>query len=513
MFRRDPIAISPIKGTYTNSYKTQSKSNYHEWIKFFLSALIPLMIGVFTIVTTMLQQKLSDQQREQDKEDARLFRLQSDHQTDILRQETVFDTYIDDISAILMENEVQHLVHIRIKTLTSLRQLDPERKQHLLLFLYESGLIYHHSTKPISSLLRVNYVNFNDIFFKGTMENQCSFLRLYLHEAYLSNSSFIDCYIDRGNFSNAIMYKATFFNTLLIRSSFKFASLVKANFNKSKLAGIDFSGASLVESIFTGTLWKERNVNFTNANLTGAIISNEQLHNSTLYNCILPNGTWGLIYTKNLVVNGDVEQNCTANGSNFSSGWDVSNTGEIKVFAYSTRNLTKTLGECYFRVTLFYNSRKVVYAVQTITLERFSLLISTGLARYHASADIQCFGSQYVIIELYFIDFNGLRYPVVSSGSVSGTEMESIEMSDIVPLDVRSVRMFITFITGFDLLNLRIKYSINIEPSVLHIDCHEHSLECVEIIFINNGLSSLSGYAYELLSMNWSELLNIQLFD
>ncbi|CAF4731430.1 unnamed protein product [Rotaria sp. Silwood1] len=137
------------------------------------------------------------------------------------------------------------------------------------------------------------------------------------------------------------MYKATFFNTLIIRSSFKFALLVKANFSNSKLATMDFSAASLVESVFTGALWKEGNVNFANTNLTGAIISNEQLHNSTLYNCILPNGTWGLIYTKNLVVNGDVEQNVR---------------------------------------------------------------------------------------------------------SVSGTEMESIEMSNIVPLDVRSVRMFITFI-------------------------------------------------------------------
>ncbi|CAF3688965.1 unnamed protein product [Rotaria sp. Silwood1] len=275
MFRRHSVAISPITKTNFSSYKTQSKSNYREWIKFFLSALIPLMIGVFTVVTTVLQQKLSYQQREQDKEDARLFRQQSERQADNLRIETVFDNYVNDVSELLtMKNQTQNLVHIRTKTLPSLRQLDAERKQHLFLFLYESGLIYHHHMEPISSLLR-------------------------------------------------------------------FALLVKANFSNSKLATMDFSAASLVESVFTGALWKEGNVNFANTNLTGAIISNEQLHNSTLYNCILPNGTWGLIYTKNLVVNGDVEQNVR---------------------------------------------------------------------------------------------------------SVSGTEMESIEMSNIVPLDVRSVRMFITFI-------------------------------------------------------------------
>jgi uncharacterized protein YjbI with pentapeptide repeats len=186
------------------------------------------MIGVFTIVTTVLQQKLSTQQREQDKQDALLLRQQSEQQADNLRKEAVFATYIDDVSNLLMmENETRSLRHIRTKTLTSLRQLDPERKRHLLLFLYENELIYRHSSKLSSSLLKLTYADFNDITIKGTIEVHCSFEYLYLRDVYMSNSSFIDCYIARSIFSNAIMHRATFFDTILIRSSFISAVLNK----------------------------------------------------------------------------------------------------------------------------------------------------------------------------------------------------------------------------------------------------------------------------------------------
>jgi thiosulfate reductase cytochrome b subunit len=71
--------------------------------------------------------------------------------------------------------------------------------------------------------------------------------------------------------------------------------------------------------------------------------------------------------------------------------------------------LTKKFGQCYFRVTAFYVLRKVAFVSQTILLEDFSLLISAGLACYQASADLQCFGSQYIIIELHFIDLKDLQ--------------------------------------------------------------------------------------------------------
>lgn len=305
------ITIAPeIRNSY-NNVKTKIETNHRIWLKIILSALIPLMIAVFTIVTTVIQQKLSYQQRAQDRDDTNSLRKQSDRLADSLQKETILVSYLNDVSKLLMtENGSQILVHIRTKTLTSLRQLDSERKRYLFLFLYESDLIYQDSSEQ---LLRLHGADLNGIQFNGTYDNRCSFIYLYLYNVYLSNGSFIDCFIDRSNFSYGIMYNTRFYKGLLIRISFKMALLDNSCFCNMKLSTINFNGASLTGSDFQGTVWENASVDFTNANLTGANLSKEQLKNSTLDNCILPNKTWGPIRTRNLVVNGDLEQNVNIN--------------------------------------------------------------------------------------------------------------------------------------------------------------------------------------------------------
>jgi uncharacterized protein YjbI with pentapeptide repeats len=306
--------ISPTVKTTHNDDTKQLQTSSRKWLKLLLSALIPLMIGIFTVVSTIQQQKLWTQQREQDKQDAFLLRQHSERQADGLRKESVFTTYLDDVSKLLMlDNLTRSLVFIRMKTLASLRQLDSERKNRLLLFLYENQLIYGDSQQSTSPLLKVNGADFNGIYFQGTKEAQCSFTGLHLDDVQLSNSSFISCQLWFSNFFQSIMYNTMLYNTNLRGSSFNLTLLDKANFSRAVITGVKFVGASLIECDFTGASWFSDKVDFTNANLTGAIMSNEQLSNSTLYNCVLPNGTWGPIQTKNLVMNGGVEQNVSLN--------------------------------------------------------------------------------------------------------------------------------------------------------------------------------------------------------
>jgi uncharacterized protein YjbI with pentapeptide repeats len=303
-----------VAPTMKNGFKMQIESNHRIWLKIILSALIPLMIGVFTITTTLLQHKLSAQQRNQDKQESSLLREQSERQADNLQKEKVLVTYFDDVSKLLMlENQPKIFAQLRIKTLTSLRQLDAERKRYLLLFLCESELICQNPPYSNSSLLKIDKADFNGVQINGTNDNKCSFTRIHLHDVYLSNSSFVECYIDRSNFSRATMNKAMFSKGLVLRTSFKFASLEKANFYNMKLATMNFAGAHLRQSDFTGTVWENNTVDFTNTDLTEAKLSDAQLKNSTLDNCILPNGTWGPIQTKNLVANGDLDQNVSGN--------------------------------------------------------------------------------------------------------------------------------------------------------------------------------------------------------
>ena len=67
-----------------------------------MSALIPLMIGIFTIVTTVVQQDNTMQQGDHDEEEALLQRDQSNAQADNLRQENVFAKYLDDMKKLLL---------------------------------------------------------------------------------------------------------------------------------------------------------------------------------------------------------------------------------------------------------------------------------------------------------------------------------------------------------------------------------------------------------------------------
>ncbi|CAF4181935.1 unnamed protein product [Rotaria sp. Silwood2] len=105
------------------------------------------------------------------------------------------------------------------------------------------------------------------------------------------------------------------------------------------------------------------------------------------------------------------------NGVNILTGWNVANGGDINVFTYSHQYQTENVGKYCFRITLFNTFRRVISMSQLVNLENFFLLISTNNAFYEASVDFQCFGKQYGIIELRFIDLNGLKNAGVSKGT------------------------------------------------------------------------------------------------
>ncbi|CAF1619669.1 unnamed protein product, partial [Adineta ricciae] len=79
-------------------------------------------------------------------------------------------------------------------------------------------------------------------------------------------------------------------------------SLDKADFSQATFFQVDFVGASLVACNFSGARRVNQNTDFIGTNLTGSIIPDEPLIRSKLYNSILPNGTWGPILSKNLII-------------------------------------------------------------------------------------------------------------------------------------------------------------------------------------------------------------------
>ncbi|CAF4606740.1 unnamed protein product [Rotaria sp. Silwood2] len=261
---------------FRNQSVTHVQSNFPRWIKLLMSALIPLTILVFAIVDTILQVKLTSQQLEQDREQQFLLRKQSDDQVDIQQKDTLLATYLSDILTILQgDDPLASLTDMRAITLATLRSLDPQRKKDILLFLYNNELIFRYPSESISTLLQLNGANFNGISLQSTIEEKCSFTRLYLYGTYLSNTSFIRCDIDHSYFSHVIMHRTLLSNTFVTQTSFNFAFLDKSRFINTKFYMTSFLGALLTDSNFTGSVWPENTVDFTNANLSGAILSNE----------------------------------------------------------------------------------------------------------------------------------------------------------------------------------------------------------------------------------------------
>ena len=87
------------------------------------------------------------------------------HQTDIQiasdqQQETILQTYLDNISSLLLNNNLRQSQPkdavrevARVQTLTTLRRLDPERKPIILHFLYEANLIGSYTPSNTPSLI------------------------------------------------------------------------------------------------------------------------------------------------------------------------------------------------------------------------------------------------------------------------------------------------------------------------------------------------------------------------
>jgi len=105
-------------------------------IKLLTSLALPLSVAIFTLITTLQNRHMDQQNRKQDLAQA------EDEQ-----RQNFFVNYINDISRYRdknienLTNDVNKLLYIRTKTLTTLRKLDNERKKYILLFLQESLLL------------------------------------------------------------------------------------------------------------------------------------------------------------------------------------------------------------------------------------------------------------------------------------------------------------------------------------------------------------------------------------
>jgi uncharacterized protein YjbI with pentapeptide repeats len=147
------------------------------------------------------------------------------------QHETVLHAYIDNMSALLLEQDLRDEVErdkvrkiARVRTLTVLRRLDGRRKAIVLNFLYESGLI--NKDQKIVDL-------------DGADLSEADLFRAQLSKADLSRAN-----LSKANLIEANLMEATLSSTVLIG-----ANLSSAKLFGTDLRGVDLSEANLSEAI------------------------------------------------------------------------------------------------------------------------------------------------------------------------------------------------------------------------------------------------------------------------
>ncbi|CAF1637128.1 unnamed protein product, partial [Didymodactylos carnosus] len=294
-------------------------------LHFISSLLVPLMIGVFTIVLAVVEIQKAASHRTQD------LRIAENRE-----KENILENYFKDVSQLILKNTTfmkgsTASIVIRAKTLTAVRQLDGKRNAYLIQFLYESRLIsdWKNSINLVGAELNNLHLG-SDSFKRNLMGIQLSGISLI-------NASFINAFLSKSNFGSGCNLR---------NANFRYSRLRSSNFYNASLQRADFTGADLYGA------------NFAHANLSEANISQEQLDRaSSLYLATLPNNR--KISEANLILNGNAEQgdDCTNDTKTLksTSKWNVTEGNIIRI-SYSAIGgiLTDSDGakfngdKCYF---------------------------------------------------------------------------------------------------------------------------------------------------------------------
>ncbi|CAF1334317.1 unnamed protein product [Rotaria magnacalcarata] len=272
-----------------NSYQQQSPRyqglRARNVLQFMSALIVPLMLGVFTIVTTFHQQKMAREQRLQDLNESRHQRFEDLNETrnqrslgESLQRELATKRYQDDLlvayinaMAKLLEKYDGSLISdnvastiARVKTLTTFRQLDAQRNFQIVRFLYEAKQL---TDTPENRSLDLSAAELYDIDFRNASIKKKSLHNLSLTGVFLMNATFLGLEMERIRFADTEFDIANFSLGRINHGNFSFTIFHNANFSYTRLDNVDFSSAEL------------DTVNYSSANILNAVFNKGSLRN------------------------------------------------------------------------------------------------------------------------------------------------------------------------------------------------------------------------------------------
>jgi len=247
-----------ISPPHPQSSDYQRGKTLWDWLQLLV---IPVVLAIggyfFNYTVSRNERKAADQRNQTERE------IASDNQ-----REQALQAYIDKMSELLLhenlreskpEDEIRKIA--RVRTLTVLTRLDGERKRNLLLFLYESGLIFKDHIIIDLQGADLSNADLKGVDLHGAMLHKVnlygsSMAGINLHETDLSEANLSHTYesgadlskanLTRARFNGAEIYHANFAGANLTGTSFEFAWLRRSNISPEQLSKvISLAGATL----------------------------------------------------------------------------------------------------------------------------------------------------------------------------------------------------------------------------------------------------------------------------
>jgi uncharacterized protein YjbI with pentapeptide repeats len=242
-------------------------------LKFISSLLLPLALGVFTVVITFEQQKAAKQQRDEDRYASQLQLEQEKTLNEESYKNELLNTYIKDMAKLLDEkngslifDQVTATVS-RAKTLNTFRELDPQRIIRIIRFLHD--YLQNYSSLDLST------AELHGIDFRESAINRKKLGNLSLIGMFLSDAIFIGIEMDSVNFANTQFDNVSLSSSRLSKVNFSFTKFYNASFSLSRHEYVDFS-ASKLDTVNFSFSRLENNISFAFAKVNNTDFSNTQ---------------------------------------------------------------------------------------------------------------------------------------------------------------------------------------------------------------------------------------------
>ncbi|CAF1053494.1 unnamed protein product [Adineta steineri] len=423
---------------------------YFHCIKLLMSACLPIILGVFTLIYTIQQNQIAKDNR-----------LQDERQANEIRQQNIYDKYLEDITKYKSDGNI-NLEIIRLKTLNAFSQLDIQRKRSIILFLYDIGFIHRNTTEK--ERLRLDGADLTGVKFIRSSTFHCQLDNIYLSGILASNIIFSHCRMWYANFDQALLINAQFINCSMSYSSFVSADISQAKFigEANNAERIDFSNSKLIEMYMSLPM---RNANLTNTDTFNSqiIFSYNASRVNYFLNTRLPNGTFSIIGTSQLIQDGSAE-------TEYQKYWlQRSGYNAVEQSNESEQIPDAIDGKSYFK--LFFNSR----AFQDINVRHCSFFIDSDNAWFNLSAYLACPFSQHrkdiTNIYLRFYDENliGIKTEILES-NYNQTSFKYQYLTERILPHTRQISVFIGTIMNNSTLFTNINNNSNYTKPYCLID-------------------------------------------